>query len=418
MKTMNRMRTWMVVFGGTALFGCSALLGVRDDVFFDENAEGGASSSSGNTSSSGTASSSGGTGDGGTDAPVTCNADFQTDKQHCGRCGHSCGGGECTAGKCQALQLSAVNMAPFNFIAAYGDHVYVSTLINFTTEAGGLWRISKNGGAAELYANLRYAGDMRVLGDKLFFVVEDDPGDGGDGQTGGLYFCLLSGPSPCQPSRVVGADNPAGIAVDGTRVVFTDRSVGQRAFDTANSQMTKVSDATGRHLFVDGTAIYYNFTYQPSGSTQYAETYEVLPDASLEQRHEYASTEANAGTLAGNKDYLFIAAYDWVGALSGGVLHRYPRTGTGLPCDYAGATNKRPYGVAIDTQRVYWTNQGVGNAEPFTGGSVNTCEMAGCCAQSEVLWTGDGQPSAITTDDNFVYWVNEKNSVVWKVAKP
>ena len=74
--------------------------------------------------------------------------------------------------------------------------------------------------------------------------------------------------------------------------------------------------------------------------------------------------------------------------------------------------------MTIEAQRIYWTNQRVGSAEPFTGGSVATCEIAGCCAQPEVLWTGDGQPSAITTDSDFVYWVNEKSSVVWKVAKP
>jgi hypothetical protein len=99
-------------------------------------------------------------------------------------------------------------------------------------------------------------------------------------------------------------------------------------------------------------------------------------------------------------------------------VHRYPRTGTGLPCDYGGTSNERPYGVTIDAERIYWTNQGVGSTEPFTGGSVKTCELAGCCAQTYVLWTGEGQPSAITTDDAFVYWVTEKSSVVWKVAKP
>jgi hypothetical protein len=411
-----RARTVFVFAVGGALLGCGALIGVRDDVFFDESAEGGASSSG--ASSSGAASSSGNPGDGGADAPITCNADLQTSKEHCGRCGHGCGGGECTAGKCQPVQLSSVALAPFNFIAEYGDHVYVSTLITLTTQAGGLWRIPKSGGAAEPYVTLRYAGNMRVLGDKLFFVVEDSPGDGGPDQTGGLYFCLLSGPSPCQPSRITSANEPAGIAVDGTRVIFTDDDVGQRIFDTANSQFSVLVPNGGRHLFVDGTTGFYNFTYQPSGSTQYAYTYEVLPDASVELRHEYVTTEANAGTLAGNKDYVFITAYDWVGALTGGVVHRHPRTGGGLPCDYGGTTNKRPYGVTIDTQRIFWTNQGIGSTEPFTGGSVNTCELAGCCAQSEVLWTGDGQPSAITNDANFLYWVTEKSSGVWKVAKP
>ena len=275
----------------------------------------------------------------------------------------------------------------------------------------------KNGGAPELFADVRYAEDMRVLGDKLFFVVEDNVGDGGENQTGGLYVCPLNGPVPCQPSRVVVADNPAAIAVDGTRVIFSDYSDGHKVFDTANNQTSPLTDRRSRRIFVDGTAIFYNFSAVFS-TPQVAYLYEYLPDASVVTRHQYESPSAEAAGLAGNKDAIFTVGYDWEGATTGGVVHRHPRAANGLPCDYGGTTNKRPYGLTIDAQRIFWTNQGSGNDEPFTGGSVSTCEIAGCCAQPEVLWTGDGQPSAIVNDDNFVYWVTEKTSVVWKVAKP
>lgn len=413
-----RARTAVVLVGGAALLGCSALLGVRDDVFFDENAEGGASSS-GATSSSGAASSSGGSGDAGADGPVTCNADLQTSKEHCGRCGHGCGGGECVAGKCQPIQISSIAKAPLQYIAVGADHVFVSTLITLVTQEGGIWRIPKNGGPAELYAPLNYAGNMRILGDKLYFVVEDEPGDGGEDQTGGLYVCPTTGPAPCQPSRIAGADNPRMIAVDGTRVLFTDTAVGMRAFDTATGQTTTVNDFTaGRYLYVDGTAAFYNVTIFNS-QPYTGRMIEIFPDGGYVSRHDYTKNNANAGTLVGTPEAIYVAAFEWQGPTSGGVIHRYPRVQGGLPCDYGGSSNtKRPFGITIDENRIWWTNLGVGELEPFTGGSLSTCELAGCCTTPETLWSGDGMPGAITNDSGFVYWANEGNGAVWKIAKP
>lgn len=412
-----RARTVLVLLGGAALLGCSALLGVRDDVFFDENAEGGASSS-GSSSSGAASSSSGGTGDGGPDGPTTCNADLQTDKQHCGRCGHSCGGGECKAGKCQPLQIGGVPNAPLQHVVTSQDHVFVSTVTTLTTQTGGIWRIPKSGGAAELYVALEEAQAMRVLGDKLFFVVEEPNGDGGPDQAGGLYTCPLVGGAPCSPARIVGAENPSAIAVDGTRVIFNDDSIGQRAFDTANSQTNTLSDKLGYYIYVDGTSIWYNFTFF-GGATNTARTLEILPDGSAEIRHEFTKKAAGSGELFGTKDAIYVAAYQWEGAETGGVVHRHPRPGSSvLPCDFGGSTtNKRPFGVTVDATRIYWTNMGVGATDPFTGGEMLTCELSSCCAQGEVLWTGDGEPGGITTDQDFVYWVLEDGNV-WKVAKP
>ncbi len=389
--------------------GCTALIGVRD-IYLDENAaslDGGSSSSS---SSGGSAT------DGGADGPVTCSADLQTSKDHCGRCGHSCGGGECVAGKCQAVQIGAVAGAPLLYVAVSADHVFVSPLIAFVNETGGLWRIPKNGGTAELYADIRYAGAMRVLGDKLFFVVEDDPGDGGADQTGGLWSCPLVGAAPCKPTRLVGADNSDAITIDGTRVFFNDKSIGTRAYDTVDGNTATINDKIPWYMYADGTAFFYNFTY--SNTQPYtARTLEAFPDGGTEVRHEYTKTNAAAGTLVGTKDALYVAAYEFK-TTTGGVVHRYPRAQGVLPCDYGGSTNTRPYGIAVDDQRIYWTNIGEGADEPFTKGSVATCALAGCCATPETLWTGDGMPRGIAADDAFLYWVAKGSGAVWKIAKP
>lgn len=390
--------------------GCTALIGVRD-IYLDEDA---ASADGGSSSSS--SSSSGGTDDAGDGGTASCVADLQTSKDHCGRCDHSCGGGECVAGKCQAVQIGVVAGAPLLYIAVSAEHVFVAPLIAFVSDTGGLWRIPKSGGTAELFADIRYAEAMRVVGDKIYFVVEDDPGDGGPDQTGGLWSCPLASNAPCQPTRAAGGDNPDAITVDGTRVFFNDSSVGTRAYDTATGQTATINDKVPRYMYAEGTSFFYNFTY--ANTQPYtARTLEAFPDGGTVVRHEYTKTNAGAGVLVGTTEALYVAALDFK-TTTGGVVHRYPRAPGLLPCDYGGDTNKRPYGIAVDGQRIYWTNVGEGADEPFTGGSVATCELAGCCTTPETLWTGDGMPRGIVADDAFVYWVAKGTGAVWKVAKP
>ena len=116
-------------------------------------------------------------------------------------------------------------------------------------------------------------------------------------------------------------------------------------------------------------------------------------------------------------DDIYVAGFDYSGT-NGGEVFRYPRTNAVLPCAYGGAANKRPYGITIDATRIWWTNMGDGAAEPYTGGTIATCELAGCCTTPETLWTGDGMPGGNTNDSAFVYWVNELSGQVWKIAKP
>jgi hypothetical protein len=60
----------------------------------------GTAGSAGSQGSAGTAGVDGG-GTGGTGPG--CQANFQTDPEHCGRCNHSCGGGDCRSGRCEPV---------------------------------------------------------------------------------------------------------------------------------------------------------------------------------------------------------------------------------------------------------------------------------------------------------------------------
>jgi len=394
-----------------ALTGCSALLDVKD-IYFDPNAsptnpEGGAD---------GDPTTEGGSTDGGTDS-ATCVADTMTDPLHCGRCGHSCLGGACAAGVCQAVELAAVTDAPMRHVAVSDQHIFMSTTIALTTQVGGLWRVPKAGGVAELYSTIRYSEAMVVLGDKLYFVVDDNPVNGTDA-FGGFYSCPLTGPAPCTPTLIAASTNSRSITIDKGKVLYGDDTTGKglMTYTPGGAAPTLFRDGYGfsANSFVDGTVAFYTATIY--ANPQRAKVFEILPDAEVIERYAYENPNANDGRLIGDTNSLLFTAYDYT-ATAGGVVRRIPRTG-GAPCDLGGSTNKRPYGIYADNARVYWSNQGDGPSQPYTNGSVVSCEQAGCCTTPQVMWTGNGQPEGVTGDADAIYFVTSSKGSIWKVAKP
>jgi hypothetical protein len=393
-----------------ALTGCSALLDVND-IYFDPNAVG-PNAEGGSAEGSPTAE--GSAGDGGADS-VACAADTSKDPKHCGRCGHDCGGGSCMAGVCQGFELASVTSAPLNDVVAAGAYVFVSTSITLTTQNGGIWRVPKTGGMAEPYVATRYAEKMAVLADKLYFVVDETIANGG-----GLFTCPVVGASPCTPTLVAAAAEPRGLTVDNGRVFYGDNATGKGLMLYAPPAAPVVFRADFGALgdyYVSGDRAFYSITFQPSQPPQHAEVLEALTDGGINQIYTYDSPTANAGRLIGDQNQFLFTAFDFTGAPNG-VVRRIPRTASAATCSLGGTANKRPYGIHTDGTHVYWTNQGEGASQPYTKGSVAACESAGCCANPTTLWNGDGEPSGLTGDADFLYFVTYVTGSVWKVAKP
>jgi hypothetical protein len=133
------------------------------------------------------------------------------------------------------------------------------------------------------------------------------------------------------------------------------------------------------------------------------------------------------------------------------VLATYPPAG-GL---IAGGTPRSTAAIAVDTTRVYWTDQesvrscaiigcactpttialglsqppGVtaagcnvywtewAHGSPYTG-TVSTCPTVGCGTVPTVLATGQGGPLALTADDQHVFWVDtyEDGGPIWECS--
>jgi hypothetical protein len=346
-----------------------------------------------------------------------CTADLQRDKKNCGRCGHDCLGGACTAGRCEAIELGSIATAPLFEIVTAGPYVFVATRITRTNQVGGIWRIPKSGGAAEPYVNLPYATALAVIGETLYFGVDGAPGSGGT-EAGGLYSCPLPGGSPCTPTLIAAATNSQGMTVDQGKVFYGDDVAGRGLMvyaPPAPPAVFRNGAGFAGDYFVDGTDAFYTAT--TFSTPRRAKLVQIFADGGADDTASYQSDDAYAGVVRGSKTYLLFAAYNRVGA-PGGVVRRIPRAGGAPPCDYGGATNHRPYGVVADATRVYWTNMGEGAAEPYTNGSLASCELSTCCSTPEVMWTGDGQPTGLSADADALYFTTKISGAVWKIAKP
>jgi hypothetical protein len=222
------------------------------------------------------------------------------------------------------------------------------------------------------------------------------------------------------PTRITVAKQPNVLAVENGALFYNDQTtVGIMKYVPGGTPSLFRAYRGTRNLFVDGPDVFFTVTYSPASPPQYAYVYRIHPDTDdSEQQFVYSTPTATAGRLRGSPTALYFTAYDWRNA-TGGVVRRIPRAGSATtPCSYGGAENKRPDGLHIDTTKIYWTNQGEW-ASPYAGGSVASCPLAGCCTAAEVetLWTGDGEPGAITADDKALYWVTFRKGGIWKLAK-
>jgi hypothetical protein len=398
-----------------AVTGCGALLDVKD-IYFDPDA--GAPGSDGGGTTDGPVTGEGSAAETGTDSS-TCFADLMTDAKNCGRCGHDCLQGTCTAGKCQAAQIGSIPNTPLFHIAVSDQYVFVSTRITLSPQTGGAWRIPKAGGTPEVYVNLRYAEEMAIVGDKLYFVVDDSPQSGGMGQTGGLYSCPLVGAAPCAPTLIASATDPTSITVDQNKIYYNDNDTGRGLMvvtPPAAPTVFRADFGFGGNYVVDGNDAFYSVTIQPANPPNVAKVFAVFTDGGVDEKFRYESDTAFDGRLIGAPDALLFTAYDFSGT-TGGVVRRIARDG-GTPCSYGATGNKRPYGIYADGKRVYWVNQGDGADEPYQNGSIASCDQSGCCTVPDVHWTGNGQPAAIGGDADAVYFATYQTGTIWKLAKP
>jgi hypothetical protein len=405
----------LVVSG--ALMGCSALLGVKD-IYLDADAAAGVTpaldgSSDGNVTGDGPSVNDGGTEAGPCDATM-----LQTDPSHCGRCGHSCGGGMCVTGKCEAVTL-ATGLGGPDGLALGASDVYVTLL-----ETASVLAIPKSGGQAkQLATNETRARGVATFANTLYWANGDFTFDDA-GAKGGVWQCTLPACSDKKVLAPSGYDTSYpvvhgpfvywGAGEDGTvkRVALTGG---------ASTVIANTSHAFG--LAVDDAFAYYTSS-QPTLHRAHVDGSSVGSEEALGAANG-TGAKSLAGLVALDADRLY-----WTFTDDNGVGHvssaakSAPVAGSIV---YGGAIdNLFPVGIAVDDANVYWSTGGtfVSVDVPAGDGKVFACPKAGCPAGGPtVIATGNLSSGPLAVDDSGVYWVEYgafmgSNGRVRRVAKP
>lgn len=328
------------------------------------------------------------------------------------------------------MKLTTVSSNGLRFLVEHGDYLYASTFWRAYSSDEGIFRIPKGGGPAVKFFTADYVEQMVVLGDTLYFLIDNSPFDDA-GRLGGVWACDLTGPVPCVPKIVATADNANGLTGDNGTLYFrnfgSDESIWSHAVDAGDLDASRLVGTTNSNTYLyflwsGGTDVFSLSAISPIDNERaYLSRYSTLDAGGPgEELSRYTNPVANPGGLTGTATAVYFASYDF-DTTTGGVVRRVPRAGAAASdalCTYGNGTERRPAGLHVDATNLYWTNQG-DPASPYGNGSVAYCAAHGaCCTEPNVIWRGEGEPVAITGDDKFLYWIGYRSGDFFKVAKP
>lgn len=328
---------------------------------------------------------------GGNDGSVACAENLASNSLNCGACGHDCLGAACTAGVCQPTVIGDVQ----GFLPPHGLAIGSSDVFFYGPYDSLLGRFSKYGGPMQTYGNTgaRPTG-VGVHGESLYWSVD-------------LWVGHTVGTRP-----IVGGDSEFGgkgtfgstIAVDADGVFISELTtiagavkegvIGRYSHDLQQHEFLFAEDYAVL-LVSTKTQLVWISEYYPSyviaGSKTIAPGEPVLTHA----RQKLAvPAQGNIVGLAANLTDAYVT--------DGSTLWRVPLSGS-QPT--ALLSNAQASSVAVDDSGVYVT----------TSNSVLRIDLEQS-SKVQSIAKGQDAPRAVTTDEQFVYWINAETRVT-KVAK-
>ena len=371
------------------------------------------------------------------DAPIdsaaeasTCPDDRSANSQHCGKCGHDCGGGKCEDSQCLPLALAEGLRSPQGLVVDDKD-VFVAEL--------GANRIVRFGKSAlntcDVPAKCLFTASNVAVPTAMGIDSTNVYWANASQSVSDIRFCPRAG-CKAAPSTIVDLGSasfspdfdtdpylPLYLVVKDGQVFWPEHVKGairSRAVDGTGPITTYVEDASYGvvALAVDTDRIFFT---DNRGGNNGIDVHAVRRQSPLTVSVVSTAPAPTYGIVLASTGMLFYTV-PFQSAVGDGVVEATSKTADGGAPVGAFATNQfEPGALVADDANVYWV---VAGDIKMATGSVAYCSLKnGCPAEGPNVLAGSQRlPRHITQDTTAIYWTNEGltgiDGQVWKIAKP
>lgn len=209
-----------------------------------------------------------------------------------------------------------------------------------------------------------------------------------------------------------GQDYPHGIAVDDMSVFFSCIGEGVKRVPKKGGPLVLVSPSDhGPHMVaVDATHVYFAEIGTGAGDFRDGRVARAPKDATAASPEVISPIVPMVGALVLSGPYVYFAS---LGTTSNGTyqndgaIWRVAREGGAG--ERLAKNQRRPIGLAVDAQYVYWTNA--------YEQAVARCSIDGCGESPTTLYTNVDVPGSLAQGDGFLYWTSTMGSNVVRAPK-
>jgi hypothetical protein len=358
----------------------------------------------------------------GTDDALGCDTNLKTNKEHCGKCGYSCLGGECVDGKCEPLKLHESNVGSPPDLAIDATHVYFVNRFNDPGAAAGpgkIFKIGKDGkcGASSACPQVIVPPDATITSSPRAIAV-DNAGIYWANSIGNVYRANKDGSGVLMLGPAGAAKSAGSIFVGGTFVWWTntDAAAAEKIYrakpDATASNAFATTAAPGTYLpaTITGDAANLYWTDFLAGKV-HKMPYGAVQSCVVETNCTTLTVNSltRPGALAQDATNLYIGEN-----LNYGLSRvvKVPKLAGGAVTELAIGQDV-PQAIVSDGTTVYFSIYTAGNvsdtirkvpvaaATPCTGSGVGECEVVAAVPY----------PNSLRMDAESLYWVSQAGTV-------
>ncbi len=331
--------------------------------------------------------------------------DTTSNPDHCGRCNHSCLGGDCVDGVCQPITFVSVPDGAWG-MAVDDTSVYVAIQLN-----NEVHRYDKATSAP--LVQLAFTSTVSVpswiaVDDQFMYWSNRRYSDGS------IAACPLAGCTGDPPEIASMADRPNGVDTDGTKVYWAETAGGtvRRANqDGSDAETLYDGGAQMRPFLLDVHGGYVFFSEREEGRIARV----PVGGGTVETM----GTSSSPADVAVTDDWVFWTNDETPNGAVFRVPNENPPAGGHTAQPVAG-NQDYPFGIDADANHVYWVATAYWVVPE---GALRTCPVTGCSGQPVTLDDEIPYPIDVVADDEALYYSvygidSEVDGEIRMVAKP